>query len=288
VTSPSPEALLAVAVEAARAGGDVSLQWQGRRDTLRVEQKAGPNDLVSAADRDSERSIRAVLEKQRPHDAVVGEEFGSTSGSSGIWWAIDPIDGTTNYLYGRADWAVSVAAMSVEGDILAAVVLEPVIALLTSAARDKGTTINGEPVSVSHVPDLKTALVEMNLGRSEQRASTAKAISILLPHINDMRRSGSAAAALAQVASGRADAFWGPGLNVWDCAAGVLLTRESGCLVGDLHGSLSSGIPASGDILAAGKPIWDDLVSLLSPLYEASDEPTLADHGPQVDQVPRP
>src|SRR3954447_5344942 len=106
---PEPRELVALAREAALAGAVTALSWQQRRGELDVSEKAASDDLVSQADRDSEAAIRELILDARPEDAILGEEGGHSSGSSKIVWAVDPIDGTTNYLYGRADWAVSVA-----------------------------------------------------------------------------------------------------------------------------------------------------------------------------------
>jgi myo-inositol-1(or 4)-monophosphatase len=107
---PDPAGLLTVARLAAQAGADVARTWRERAGELRIEQKRGPSDLVSQADREAEGAIRAVLARCRPHDRVLGEEQGETSGGSGVRWIVDLIDGTTSYLYGRADWAVSVGS----------------------------------------------------------------------------------------------------------------------------------------------------------------------------------
>jgi myo-inositol-1(or 4)-monophosphatase len=120
--------LLAVARLAAAAGAEVALGWRGAASGLEVREKAGPADLVSQADHDTERAVRAVLAQRRAHDGILGEEQGSVAGSTGVRWLVDPIDGTTSYLYGRADWSVSVAACTEpDGRLLAGVVVEPML-----------------------------------------------------------------------------------------------------------------------------------------------------------------
>ncbi|HEX8053330.1 MAG TPA: inositol monophosphatase family protein, partial [Thermoleophilaceae bacterium] len=126
--------LLEVAREAAGAGAAAAMSWWHDLDRLSVGEKAASDDLVSQADRDAEDAIRAVLSRHRPGDGVVGEEGGSTRGESGVEWMVDPIDGTTNYLYGRPDWAVSVAAVRADGGaVIAGVVAEPALDRLTEA-----------------------------------------------------------------------------------------------------------------------------------------------------------
>lgn len=266
--------LLAVARTAARAGARVALDWRARADRLRVEEKVGPADLVSQADRDAERAIRAVLAELRPDDAVLGEEQGAAAGRSGVRWLVDPIDGTTSYLYGRADWAVSVAAAHVDGDrLLAGVVAEPMSDRLTEARAGGGTWSGGVRVAPLRQDDLQRALVEVNLGRPEQRPRAGAMVAALAPRVRDLRRGGSAAAGLANVATGRADAAWLPGLQPWDCAAGILLVAEAGGVVGDLGERCAATWPRSGDVLAAAGPLWDALRVMLSGAYADGPAP---------------
>ncbi|MFL6144783.1 MAG: inositol monophosphatase family protein [Labedaea sp.] len=270
-----PEELLRVAREAARDGARTAMSWSGR--ALLVEEKAASDDLVSQADRDTERAIRAVLARRRPDDAVLGEEMGTTTGTGGVRWIVDPIDGTTNYLYGRPDWAVSVAvADATDGTLLAGVVVEPVLDRTTEARLGGGTVTNGAPVPALRQHDLSRALVELNLGRPAQRGLAGGVIDALVPRVRDVRRGGSAAAALAQVATGRADAVWAPGLQPWDCAAGVLLVQEAGGTTGDLDGPTPRTWPASGDVLAAADPLWTALREVLAAAWTTSSDRDVA------------
>jgi myo-inositol-1(or 4)-monophosphatase len=264
--------LLSVAREAARDGARTAMAWRGRE--LLVEEKAASDDLVSQADRDTERAILAVLARRRPDDAVLGEETGTTSGTGGVRWIVDPIDGTTNYLYGRPDWAVSVAAAdATDGTLLAGVVVEPVLGRTTEARLGGGTTADGSPVPRLGQHDLSRALVELNLGRRPQRVLAGRVVDALVPRVRDVRRGGSAAAALAQVATGRADALWAPGLQPWDCAAGVLLVQEAGGTTGDLDGPAPGTWPAGGDVLAAAGPLWKALQEVLGTVWTTDREP---------------
>lgn len=262
------EELLAAAREAAREGAALALSWRRNLAALEVEEKAASDDLVSQADRDVERAIRAVLGRLRPTDGVLGEEGGETEGASGIRWLADPIDGTTNYLYGRADWAVSVAAVCRDGSrTLAGVVAEPALDRLSEATAGGGAWSAGRRLRCNPGADLTRALIEINLGRGPQKALAMDLIGELLPRVRDIRRGGSAAAALAQVADGRADAYWGPGLQPWDGAAGALLVVEAGGSVGDLAGPTSERWPASGDVLAAPPGLWEPLRELFAGIY---------------------
>ncbi len=259
--------LLTTARAAASAGAQVALRWRAHADALEVTEKAASDDLVSQADREAEDAVRAVLHRDRPDDAVLGEEGGHRDGRTGLCWVVDPIDGTTNYLYDRPDWAVSVAVTDATGAVLAAVVAEPARARATEACAGGGTWADGRRVPALEQTDLGRALVELNLGRPAQRPLAGRLLDALVPRVRDVRRGGSAASALAQVATGRADAAWVPGLQPWDCAAGVLLVCEAGGTVGDLAGATPGRVPHSGDVLAAPPALWEPLRALLAPVY---------------------
>jgi myo-inositol-1(or 4)-monophosphatase len=262
---PDPEELLEVARAAASAAIGVALAHWERLADLAVEEKAGPHDLVSAADRETEQAVLSVLGARRPDDAVVAEESGRRTGTSGVQWAVDPIDGTTNFLYGRVDWAVSVAALDPTGRVLAGVVAEPAVQRVTAAGAGLGTWTNDvERVADLDQTDLGRALVEVNFGVPAQKADAGRMVDALVPAVRDVRRGGSAASALAQVATRRADGAWVPGLQPWDCAAGILLVSEAGGVVGDLAGATPGRVPASGDVLAAAPALWEGLRQLLA------------------------
>jgi myo-inositol-1(or 4)-monophosphatase len=267
VTEADPRALLDVARTAAAAGAEVAARWRRRADELQIGEKAGPDDLVSQADTEAEDAVLAVITRERPSDGVLGEEHGSRPGSSGIRWVVDPIDGTTNYLYGRPDWAVSVAAVDAGGRVLAGVVAEPALGRQTEACLGGGTWADGERVPALRQDDLVRAVVEVNLGAPRQKQYAGRMLDALVPAVRDVRRGGSAASALAQVATGRADAAWVPGLQPWDFAAGLLLVAEAGGTVGDLAGATDGVIPTSGDVLAAPAALWEPLRALLRPVY---------------------
>ena len=260
--------LLAVACKAAEAGASVAMGWRSRAGSLGIEEKTGPRDLVSRADRETETAIRSVLSAQRCDDGVIGEEGGASAGTSDVLWAVDPIDGTTNYLYGRPDWAVSIAAVRrSDRQILVGVVVEPMLGWITVASSGGGTFVGDQRIAMRSDRVLSEALVEVNLGREDQRPVSGPMITALAPLVRDVRRGGSAASALAQVATGRADAVWAPGLQPWDCAAGALLVAEAGGVIGDLSGLTPGTWPQSGDVLAAGPKLWEQIRDLLKPVY---------------------
>jgi myo-inositol-1(or 4)-monophosphatase len=257
-----------VARAAANAGAEVALDWHARLAELVVREKNGPRDLVSQADLETEEAIRQLLSTRRPDDAVLGEEQGRGGGASGLEWLVDPIDGTTSYLYGRADWSVSVAVRDHQGRILAGAVAEPSFGRLTSAGAGQGTWLGDRRCDISARADTREALVEINFGRPHDQQPRAGAmVAALLPSVRDLRRGGSAASSLANVASGRADAAWSPGLQPWDGAAGIMLVLESGGVVGDLDGPSGGRWPASGDVLAAPAALFEPLRAVLAEAY---------------------
>jgi myo-inositol-1(or 4)-monophosphatase len=267
-TGTETRELLRAARAAALAGAEVATAWGRRRAELEIEEKAAADDLVSQADRDSEAAIRARLAKVRPEDAILGEEDGDYDGNSGVRWLIDPIDGTTNYLYGRPDWAVSIAAVREEDQqTLVAVVVEPELGRMTEARRGGGAWSDGRPLHCRADRALDRAVVEVNWGRDAQRQRAADLIAALRPRVRDIRRGGSAASALVQVADGRADAYWGPGLHPWDGAAGALIVAEAGGAVGDLSGASGGDWPASGNVLATAPALWEPLREILHKVY---------------------
>ena len=270
MSAPGPdeaelEALAAIAREAALAGGRVAMGWRGAQD-LEVREKAGSDDLVSQADEDSEQTIRDTILRARPGDSILGEEQGAIAGDSGVAWLVDPIDGTTSYLYGREDWAVSVAAAwGEERRVVAGAVAEPAVGRLTEARLGGGVRVDGVPVPARGPVEVSRALIEVNFGNRDQRGDAGAMVSRLLPHVRDLRRSGSAAAALAHVAGGRADAYWGPGLQDWDVGAGLLLVAEAGAEVGDLERVLEPAARDGWDVLATAPGLREPLLGIMGP-----------------------
>ncbi|WP_447002101.1 inositol monophosphatase family protein [Saccharothrix isguenensis] len=264
--------LLAVARAAAQAGGRTATFYRHRAHRLFVEEDAAPDVLIAEARREADQAIRAVLARQRPADGILGRER-STVGRTNVRWIVDPIGGSADYLYARADWAVSVAAAAPGGTLLAGVVSEPAVGVLTEARLGGGTMTNDGFAPLPGQRDLTRALVEVVPdGRSEFAGRTVDA---LVPRVGEVRRGGSTAAALARVATGRADALWAADLKPWHCAAGVLLVQEAGGTVGDLVGTSSQTWPGSGDVLAAAPALWRPLRDLLD---EAHSPPAATRH----------
>jgi myo-inositol-1(or 4)-monophosphatase len=248
----SSEQLLALAEDVARAAGE-QLREAFDRGGLLATAKSSPTDMVSEADRAAETLIRARLAAARPGDGILGEEGGDTPGSSGVRWIVDPLDGTTNFLFGIPQWAVSVACEDGEGR-LAGTIYDPLRDELWSAARDGTPTCNGTPIHGSRREDLAQALVATGFGYDAAvRALQGELVARLLPHVRDVRRLGSAALDMAWVAAGRMDAFYERGIKVWDRAAGDLLCERAGLEMTELPaaGVLPAGVLVAPPALAA-------------------------------------
>jgi myo-inositol-1(or 4)-monophosphatase len=224
---PTPEALRDLAVEVARAAGELVVRL--RTDGVEVaDTKSSPIDIVTEADRACERLIRDRLLGARPDDGIVGEEGSQRAGTSGVVWIVDPIDGTVNYLYGLPHYAVSIAA-ELAGDVVAGVVLAPVLGLEYVATRGGGATCNGRPVRPRPVAPMSERLVATGFSY-EQPARTRQAayIARLLPQVRDLRRLGSCALDVCGVAAGTVDAYVEEGAHIWDHAAAGLILAEAG------------------------------------------------------------
>ena len=192
--------------------------------------------MVSDADRLAEEAIARLIRRERPDDGLLGEEGAAAAGSSGRRWVVDPLDGTTNYLYGFPVWAVSVAVEDPDG-ALAGGVLDPTRDELLAAARGAGATLNGAPVRVREGTPLARSLIATGFGYDPaRRAAQARVVEHVLPRVRDIRRAGAAAVDMAWVAAGRLDGYWERGLKPWDWAAGRLLVTEAGGAVVELPG----------------------------------------------------
>lgn len=208
--------------------------------------------MVSEADRLAEEAIVAMLRDERPDDGLLGEEGASVEGSSGRRWVVDPLDGTTNYLYGIPQWAVSIAVEDGSGT-LAGVVFDPVANELFAAERGGGAELRAggaaRALNMKDAAPLERALVATGFSyEPARREHQARTLTHVLPRVRDVRRAGAAALDLSWLAAGRLDGYWERGLNAWDWAAGRLIVAEAGGVVEDLAGQPSGLIagPRSG------------------------------------------
>jgi myo-inositol-1(or 4)-monophosphatase len=221
--------LMAVARAAATAAGDLILsRWT---TVHQVTAKSSATDPVTEVDRAAEALIRAVLAEHRPTDAVIGEETGREGGDSAIWWVIDPLDGTVNFLYGRDDVAVSVAAVDEDGPI-ATCVHAPRLGRTYTAGRGRGAWLNDRPLSLRTARGLNHALLGTGFAYDAVgRKAQAEALSRILPQVADLRRGGAAALEICSLANGAIDAFIEDDLAQWDWMGAALIVTEAGGVV---------------------------------------------------------
>jgi myo-inositol-1(or 4)-monophosphatase len=260
LVSASPIALRVIAVEAARAAGELLRERFVAGGERAVGSKSSPTDLVSEADLAAERAIRELLAARRPGDAILGEEGGETQVGEGLRWIVDPLDGTVNFLFGVPQWCVSVAVHDGEGG-LAGVVFDPLRDEIFTAERGGAAALDGAPVSGSACSELSSALVATGFGyESSVRSTQAAVVARVLPAVRDIRRMGSAALDLAWTAVGRYDAFYERGVQAWDIAAGSLLCERAGLVVRPLP---AEGASPEG-VVVAPPGLIDDLQALVS------------------------
>ena len=261
-------ALRDLAVRLATAAG--ALVREGRPERVVVAAtKSSDVDPVTVMDRASEDLLREMIAAERPDDAILGEEGDDVTGTSGLTWVLDPIDGTVNYLYGVASWAVSVAVVAGPPEpgawtVLAGCVHSVADERTWSAGLGEGATRDGEPIRVGAAGSLGSSLVGTGFGYDAgRRAHQAQVLTQVLPKIRDIRRLGSAAIDLCLLADGSIDLYYERGLNPWDMAAGAVVATEAGATVTGLRGS-----PAGNAMTVAGPA---ELVAQLAGILEAAD-----------------
>ncbi|WP_131104332.1 inositol monophosphatase family protein [Ornithinimicrobium sufpigmenti] len=244
---------------ALEAGVLIRDERPGRLGVDRV--KSSELDVVTVMDTRSEQLLRARIAAARPDDAILGEEEGLSTGTSGLSWVLDPIDGTVNYLYDLPAYAVSVAV--VVGDPMVPGAWAPVAGAVINPRTDEVfharvgggayllTVEDSVPIHVSQVGHLGGALLATGFAYDRAvRRGQAEVVAALLPHVRDIRRMGAAALDLCHVAAGRVDGYWEQGVRAWDVAAGMLVVTEAGGVVS----GASAGSPPSSDLTVAAGP----------------------------------
>ena len=250
----------AVAERVAVQAGAFLLEGLNRPRTA-IETKSSGTDMVSEMDKGAETLLVAGITESFPDDGILGEEGTDRAGTSGWRWVIDPLDGTTNYLYGHPLWSVSVG-VEFDGTPVVGVVDIPTLKETFCASAGHGTTRNGEPVRVSQVSTNAYALIATGFGYAKQRRDwQGRIVSTVIPLVRDLRRGGSAAIDLSFLACGRVDAYFERGLNPWDVCAGVVLVREAGGTITDLSGH---GEPTAEFMVAAGRALYPEIRTLLA------------------------
>lgn len=245
---------LAVPLVAEVAAG-VLKRAAGARATVRL--KNGYADPVTSADEWAERELVERILGIRPEDGILGEEGTLVAGTSGVVWVIDPIDGTTNFVYDLPGSAVSIGA-EVNGEAIAGVVADLTRGEVFSAALGGGAFRNNQPIHPSEITSLDRALIGTGIHPDfTRRQEQAEVFRHVLPRIGDLRRLGSCSVEICSVACGRLDGFFDSGLKQWDLSAALLVAKEAGAQVTMLDGG------ADGLVVCTGAGIHDELMEVL-------------------------
>lgn len=262
---PPLHELEALATSIALEAGALLRQQLPQRRTA-VETKSTATDMVSEVDRAAEALIVQRILEARPFDGFLAEEGSERHGTSNVRWVVDPLDGTTNYLYAFPAFAVSIA-IEVEGEVAVGVVYNAANAELFRAVRGGGAFLGERRIAVSAETRLEHALTGTGFGYDAmRRARQGAVLARILPRIRDIRRAGSAALDLCSVACGRLDAYYEQGLAAWDRAAGMLIVTEAGG-----EAELLEDPGGAGAIVVAGNPsLFAGFRALVTQAYGAS------------------
>ena len=250
---------LNVMIKASEKASKILIRDFGEIEKLQVSRK-GPKDFVTNSDLKTEKIIIEELKKARPNFSIISEEDGSElNNDKDNTWIIDPIDGTTNFMHGNPNFAISIAA-EINGKLEAAIIYSPITDEMFTAERGKGSFLNDKRIRIATRKKLSDTILVTgipHLGRGDKELFI-KEMNKIIPEVAGIRRSGSAALDLAWIAAGRYDIFWERGLEIWDIAAGVLLVREAGGFAKGLDGSEKN--LWEGNVIAGN----DDIINALS------------------------
>jgi myo-inositol-1(or 4)-monophosphatase len=253
---------LEAAAEVAREAGVVITQYLERHIGFELK---GEFDLVTEADRASERLIVERLQARFPTHSIVAEEGGGQDGSSEYRWYVDPLDGTTNFAHGFPAFNVTLG-LERAGEMIAGVVYDPLRDEMFKAERGSGAYLNNRRIHVSKAPRIEECLVATGFPSRKRHENVNVHFYYQLAMLSHgVRRAGSAALDLAYVACGRLDAFWEFGLKPWDMAAGVLLVREAGGTCSDMHGGPFS--VKGPHVLADNTSVHPEIISLFAEIF---------------------
>ncbi|WP_281646263.1 inositol monophosphatase family protein [Parendozoicomonas sp. Alg238-R29] len=260
--------MVTIALRAARTAGEIIVQGYEQLDVIKVQKKEA-NDYVTEIDKAAERAIISTLKKAYPDHGFLGEESGHQPGSGegeDYLWIIDPLDGTTNFIHGLPQFAVSIACQY-RGRIEHAVVFDPMRLEEFTASRGHGAALNGRRLRVTSRTGLQGALLGTGFPfREGQLAHMNNYMSMFRSLVGEtagIRRPGAAALDLAYVAAGRYDGFWEFGLKEWDMAAGSLLVTEAGGLVADFRGGNKH--LEKGQIVCGAPRVFKEVLTKIQP-----------------------
>jgi myo-inositol-1(or 4)-monophosphatase len=258
-------ALINVMVKAARRAGRSLKRDLGEIENLQVSLK-GPANFVSAADHRAEEMLYDDLMKARPGYGFLGEEGGTREGTDkSNTWIVDPLDGTTNFLHGIPQFAISIGLQR-EGVIVAGVIYNPANDELYIAERGKGAFLNDQRLRVAGRRRLDECVIACGLphiGRGDHELSRRE-MKEMQERVAGLRRFGAASLDMAFVAAGRLDGYWERNLKPWDLAAGIILVREAGGIVSGIDGH--DNALQTGHVVCGNEFVQSELVKILKPL----------------------
>lgn len=259
------QALLNIAVRAARKAGDIITQGFKRLDKLHIANK-GPNDFVTNIDKTAEKAIIDILQSSYPGFSILAEEQGETTGNE-YCWIIDPLDGTTNFIHGIPHIGISIA-LKHHDQLLLGVIYDPIREELFTAIKGRGAQLNNQRIRVSQQQRLSGSIIGGTSLRghdTQQITAYLYAIAKLFKAEANIRFTGSAVLNFAYVAAGRLDGYWAVRLKPWDIAAGALLVQEAGGFLSDFAGQENP--LRSSSIFMANPKIFKQLAPIAHSLH---------------------
>ncbi|HEY0324209.1 MAG TPA: inositol monophosphatase family protein [Pyrinomonadaceae bacterium] len=252
------EELLKIARRAAAMAAGV--HRRARKGSFDIETKASQADLVTAVDREAEKQLVASIRDARPNDSILGEEGANLTGTTGVRWILDPLDGTTNFIYGYPAHSVAVG-VEIDGKRVLGVVHDTYHNRVYAGVLSGGADCDGHPIKVRTEPALARALIGTGfLPTLEVRDAQGEILRRLLPQVRDVRRSGCPSLDLCAVASGALDGFYESGLGLWDIAAGAAIAEAAGATVVELQSALLPN-PV---VVAANAQLFKNFVAALA------------------------
>jgi myo-inositol-1(or 4)-monophosphatase len=257
--------LINIAVKAARSASKIILRAVDRLDSVKVSEK-GQNDYVTEIDQQAEQEIINIIHDVYPEHAILGEESGK-SGAGECVWIIDPIDGTTNFIHGCPHFCISIG-IQVKGIIEHGVIYDPLRQELFMATRGSGAFLNDRRIRVTQRKQLVGSVIGACFGPKTIKHLNCYlgVLATLLPQTAGTRHGGSTALDFAYVASGRLDGVWGINYAPWDIAAGSLIVKEAGGIVGDFNNK--EDYIKTGNVIAGNINIYNLLFEIINNNYK--------------------
>lgn len=262
----------------ARRAGEKALEMFRQRDRLVIESK-GLQDMVSAADRDTELLIRAEVQASFAEDGFLGEEGGLERPDARFLWVIDPIDGTACFVNGMNAWCLSIGVLC-DGKPVIGVVYDPNSDEMFHALEGHGAFVNAMPLKATGAAALSEGVLGVGFSHRVPVSAFVPFLSRILSDGGMFIRNGSGALMLAYVAAGRLIGYYEPHINAWDCLAGIVLVREAGGIVNDFLAG--EGLLQGNPIIAAGEKLYETLVATINPQHGSQQTPQAEIHATLV------